>query len=125
MPDHNNPQGYVGASYNWIPIYAKLSLLEKKILYFDMSVSPGIGATFLQSDVFSTSVTQPAAVNQTPVTLSVDVAQQFFLSEHFALRLDLRNHLYQETVYKSNSGDVARTKTTYYGTFLLGVTFFQ
>ncbi|MBK9293028.1 MAG: outer membrane beta-barrel domain-containing protein [Oligoflexia bacterium] len=126
-PDHNTQKMYIGAAYNWIPIYAKLSFLEKKILYFDMSVSPGIGVTTLSSSHYttSTSFTPPAAKTQTQVTLSLDVAQQVFLSEHWAIRLDLRNHFYQEKIYGSVSGSELNTKFTYSGTVMLGVTFFK
>jgi outer membrane beta-barrel protein len=126
QPDFNFPLGYVGVNYNWIPIYAKLSLLEKKILYFDMSVSPGIGVTFMEANAFATPpATNPPVTKQSPITLAVDIAQQVFLDEHWALRIDLRNHLYQEKIYLSNTGAESRSKITYYGTIMFGVTFFQ
>jgi outer membrane beta-barrel protein len=125
-PDMNFPRGYVGASYNWVPIYAKLSLLEHKILYFDMGISPGLGVTMLESTSnVSPSGTKPATKTQYAPTLSIDLYQQVFLSEHWALRIDYRNHIFPEKVYNANTGDERRSKTTYSATFLLGVTFFQ
>jgi outer membrane beta-barrel protein len=126
-PDHNLPQGYIGVAYNWIPIYAKLSFLEQKILYFDMSVSPGIGMTTLTSSTYqtSTSITPPAAQTQNDITFALDLAQQVFLSEHWAIRLDIRNHMYQERLYGSVSGSALANKWTYTSTMMLGVTFFQ
>ena len=125
--DHNMPQGYLGVSYNWIPIYAKMSLLEKKILYFDFSVSPGIGTTFLQSAEFATNVAPAAsATSQAPLTFALDIAEQVFLNEHSAIRLDVRNHFYSEQIYSSSPpGGVARSKSTFYGSIMLGLTFFQ
>jgi outer membrane beta-barrel protein len=125
QPDFNVPTGYIGADYNWVPIYAKLSLLEKKILYFDMSLNPGLGVTMMKSNVFSTTVTQPSPVSQGAPTLALDVAQQVFFDEHWALRLDLRNHLYNEQVYRSDTGAALRQKFTYYGAIMLGLTYFQ
>jgi outer membrane beta-barrel protein len=125
--DHNMPDGYLGVSFNWIPIYAKMSLLEKKILYFDFSMSPGIGATYLHSAEFATNVS-PAASNvaQAPLTFALDFAEQVFLNEHFAIRLDVRNHFYNEQIYASSPpGGAIRTKSTFYGTIMLGLTLFQ
>jgi outer membrane beta-barrel protein len=121
IPDHNLAQYYIGASYNWIPIYAKLSLLEKKILYFDMSVSPGLGITQLRSS----SYTSATARDQSDITFSLDLAQQVFLTEHWAIRVDLKNHFYQEQIYGALSGSQLNTKMTYTGEVMLGVTFFQ
>lgn len=128
----NSPQGYIGANYNWVPIYAKLSLLEKKILYFDMSVNPGIGVTLLQSNSFQTTINNPVTVNQAPITFALDIAQQVFLTSHWAIKLDIDNHFYNETTYWAASGtgsSVAGTpqssKLTYSAVFMLGLTFFQ
>jgi outer membrane beta-barrel protein len=125
--DHNMPQGFLGASFNWIPIYAKMSVLEKKILYFDFSVSPGLGVTLMKSSEFSVNGVSNAVTNQAPLTFALDIAEQVFLSEHFAIRLDVRNHFYSETIYPSSpvSTSGSRSKSTYYGTILLGVTLFQ
>ncbi len=128
--NYNSPQGYIGASYNWVPIYAKLSLLEKKILYFDMSVNPGLGLTLLQSNSFGTTVNQPNSISQSAVTASIDISQQVFLSSHWAIKLDIDNHIYPETIYYAGGGQqpansVAQNKITYSAIFMLGVTFFQ
>ncbi|MDZ4677550.1 MAG: outer membrane beta-barrel domain-containing protein [Oligoflexia bacterium] len=125
QPDYNIHSGFIGVSYNWIPVYAKLSLLEKKIFYFDMSLSPGLGVSFMNSNTFATTVSNSAARAQTPITLSLDFAQQVFISEHFALRLDLRNHFYQEKIYKADLQTEVQSKSTYYGSIMLGVTIFQ
>lgn len=124
MPDHNLPMYFVGANYNWVPIYAKMSFLEKKILYFDMFISPGIGVTGLKSRNFSTTVSNPPEVKQMAPTLALDVGQQVFFGENLALRLDLRNHMYQEKIYQASSGTELRTKFTYDAIFMLGVSFF-
>jgi outer membrane beta-barrel protein len=129
--DYNYTQGFIGVNYNWIPIYAKLSLLEKKILYFDMSINPGLGVTFLQSNSFGTPTFPANAVSQAPITGALDIAQQVFLTSHWAIKLDLDSHFYSETTYKSGTGSGGTagqnlgSKFTYEGIFMLGVTFFQ
>jgi outer membrane beta-barrel protein len=75
VPDRNIQQSYFGAYYSWIPIYAKLSLLEKKIMYFDMGVSPGLGITNITAATYTTStaIAAPSAVSQSVVTASVPI----------------------------------------------------
>lgn len=121
-PDHNIAKGYLGFNYQWIPIYAKMSLLEKKIIYFDMGISPGLGATWMRSAAYGT--TPPPTKDQYALTLAVDVFQQFFLAEKFAVRLDLKNHLYPETIYGGVSGTQLSTKMTYNCSVLFGFTYF-
>ncbi len=127
-PDRNLQQGYVGAFYTWVPIYAKLSLLEKKIMYFDMGISPGIGATMLNSATFGATQNAyqpPSAVNQTALTGSLDIYQQLFITEHWAVKLQLVNHFYSENLYGAVSGQNKSSQFTYSGSVLLGVSFFQ
>src|SRR5690606_18396595 len=42
-PDFSRDDSYIGIGFNWVPIYAKVSLLGKKILYFDLQITPHIG----------------------------------------------------------------------------------
>ncbi len=127
VPDRNIQQGYVGLNYVWVPIYAKLSLLEKKILYFDMGVEPGLGVTMLKSATYTTttSFTPPNSTSQSAITLALDIYQQIFLSEHFALRADFKNHFYQEQIYGATSGNSLSSKTNYSASVMLGLTIFQ
>ncbi len=128
--NYNSPQGYIGVNYNWVPIYAKFSLLEKKILYFDMSINPGFGATLLSSNSFGTTVNQVNSLSQTAITGAIDISQQVFLSSHWAIKLDIDSHIYPETIYSAGGGLVpanstVQNKITYSATFMLGLTFFQ
>jgi outer membrane beta-barrel protein len=90
IPDHNKPKQFYGASFNWVPIYGKMSLLERKVMYFDMSFSPGMGMTTYDQQISSGNKTQQA------LTYTFDITQHFFVSQHFALRLDYMNRWYTE-----------------------------
>ena len=92
MPNHNKPQSYYGVSFNWIPIYAKMSLLNSNIIYFDMAISPGIGITNSQQQVQNSYPTVSAP------TFSLDISQHFFLSKWFALRFDFQNRWFNEEI---------------------------
>ncbi len=119
VPDFGRTRTYYGFAYNWIPIYAKLSLLEQKIIYFDMSISPGIGMT----EYDQIYVTQ-AGDKKTAVTFSLDVAQHFFLSQHLAFRLDFINHLFNEEIKNArNPSEVKRTRLNHTIIIQGGLTF--
>ena len=91
-PNHNVTRAYYGATFNWVPIYAKMSLLGSRIIYFDMAFSPGIGMTSYEQQVQGSNPTATAP------TLSFDVSQHFFLSNNFAIRVDYQNRWYNEDV---------------------------
>ena len=62
--------------------------------------------------------------SQSAPTVAIDIGQQFFLGESWALRADLRNHWYSEAVYQANSGDKERDKITYSGAAMISITYF-
>lgn len=118
FPNHGKLQGYMGVNFNWIPIYAKMSLLEKKILYFDLAISPGVGMTEYKQ--------QRANGNGDVLqsfTYSLDVSQHVYISRNFAFRLDMKNRFWTEKVVDYNSG-VSRSETGRHAiSVLLGITY--
>lgn len=105
----NLPNYFAGAGFVWMPIYAKLSLFEKKIIYFDMAFTPVIGVT-------SVSQQQLAGVTTAGpyFTYGIDVSQHFYLDEHFAIRADFKTRWYNQTVkpYSGASADINNTQTS-------------
>ncbi len=93
QPDRTRHKSFTGVFYNWIPVYAKVSLLSRKILYFDLSISPGIGMTEYEQFVLDTG-------NKTASTMSycLDISQHFFLSKNIALRFDFKNRWQKEEI---------------------------
>src|SRR5690606_295183 len=105
-PDYNEPVDYIGANFNWIPIYGKMSIQDKKIIYFDLAISPGIGMTKYKQ---KTSTTAPAqGGEETAFVLALDISQHFFFTEKFAVRIDMKNRRYSEEILKYSTGEVAR-----------------
>jgi outer membrane beta-barrel protein len=119
VPDFGRSKSYFGMSYNWIPIYAKLSLLEQQIIYFDMSISPGLGLT-QYDQIF---VGQDPGKKTAP-TLALDIAQHFYLNQNWALRFDFINHLFNEEVRGARDSSVVK-KTKLNHTIIIqgGITF--
>ncbi len=120
-PDHGKIKSYYGGSFNWVPFYAKMSVQNLKIIYFDMAISPGFGVTTYEQQVDTGNFTKTAP------TLSLDVTQSFFLSRHFAFRFDYKNRWFQEKVlgYSNVSrGREIRTETNQTSILLFGATVF-
>lgn len=98
-PDHNVIQKSFGVSFNWVPLYAKMSFLEKRILYYDMYISPGLQmVTYDQryGDEDGGDFTK----SKSQLGISLDVSQVVFLNRHFAFRLDFKNRWYKNEVLK-------------------------
>ncbi len=136
-PNYNHIDGYYGLSFIWVPFYAKMSFLGKKILYFDMSFSPNIGmASYSQ-------ITQGALIagggnnyeadiktSESSFAFGLDVTQQIFFTNHFAARIDLKNKWYKrKTVgYRTSGsivkGDIIDDKLVNDSLLQIGLTFF-
>lgn len=124
QPDFGRMTSYYGAGFNWVPFYAKMSVLGKKILYFDMAFTPSVGMMGYDQ------IIEGGKIGKSAFAYGIDVTQYFFLTNNFSIRIDLRNRWFQEDVAKYyTSGGVTRgttfrTKTTNNTQFLLGVNFF-
>jgi len=84
-PDNNKFAGTQVLSATFVPFYAKMSFLDKKIIYFDMGFSLGLGTT----DYIIKK--QEGDENKNAMTYQFGVTQQIFFTNHFALRVDLMN----------------------------------
>jgi outer membrane beta-barrel protein len=98
-PNYNKLKSYQSASVTWVPFYAKMSFLDRKILYFDMQLSVGVGKrgyqSFLKSGQQSTQYSDG---------FHLDVTQNIFFSRHFAFRVDLKNQWAEQNLYISDTG---------------------
>jgi len=104
FPNYNFLKGYQSASVTWVPFYAKMSFLDRKILYFDMQFSIGLGVktygNFLQAGNQKT---------QSSPGFHFDVTQNIFFTKHLAFRVDLKNQWAdQELVVSSNGNSLGR-----------------
>lgn len=125
--NHNKMESFYGLSYHWSPIYAKLSLLDWKILYFDMTFSPVVGMTNVKQ-LIGTSATSPQEESAGPYfTFGIDVAQHFYMSDHFALKVDFKNRFYSEkikTFYATGGSRTESSKSQNITTLGIGLEYF-
>jgi outer membrane beta-barrel protein len=81
-PSYNAPVYAARLEIGWAPIYGKLSLLAEKVLHFDTYVAVGAG------------VIGPSETDAT-VGFSIAIGQHYFLSEWLAVRLDIRDQIFE------------------------------
>jgi outer membrane beta-barrel protein len=122
-PNHNKMKGFYGVAFNWVPFYAKMSVLNSSIVYFDMSFSPGVGLVQYDQQLFEGNVSKTAPA------LTFDITQHYFLSKWMAIRFDFKNRFYNHdiTEYRTPGGAGIRTTTTelnYTSLMMLGATFY-
>lgn len=84
-PDHNVSKSSLFLSGNFVPFYAKMSMMDRAIIYFDMGASLGLG-------MVDYNITQlEGDISKSAPGLKLGIYQQIFFSEHFAIRVDLIN----------------------------------
>ncbi len=124
-PDFGRVTGYYGVGFNWVPFYAKMSFLGKRIIYFDMSITPTLGMT-----TYEQQRRTMGASDKSGLTYGVDVTQWFFIHNNFAFRIDVKNRWFQEAVVKFDTdgsaaeGTILRDKSSDNTLFMFGGTFF-
>ncbi len=84
-PDFNRPRGTTDVGLTFVPVYAKVSLLEKKIMYLDLAFTLCFGKTDYQI------ATENGGINKSTNNYGITVTQNWFLTNNFAFRFDLRN----------------------------------
>lgn len=120
-PDFGRVQNYYGVGYNFVPIYAKMSLLGRKIIYFDMAITPGIGMTTYEKQ---SDCTPKCSEEETVFSYSLDITQYFFFSRRWAVRFDWRSRWFTEEVIGYTNGQKVRDKTNNTTNLLMGLSFF-
>ena len=124
-PDYNRLKSSYLVGFNWVPIYAKMSLLSSKIIYFDFAITPMVGTVTYQQQLLNVP-----GIDKSSFAYGLDISQYFFFARHFAVRTSVRNLWYKQDVLKStgaSKGQPAPGRTGEEATsfqFLLGLTFF-
>lgn len=110
-PDTNKPDYFIGGQLKLSPVYGKISLIGKLIIYFDLHAFVGAGQFKTETGTFFTPF--------------FGLGQQFYLNDWSSLRLDYRMMFYSEDVIIRSTGlprGTSRSLTT--EAITLGVTFF-
>ncbi len=118
--NHNKMKGFYGVNFNWVPFYAKASVMNQSITYFDMSFSPGIGMVEYEQQLDDGNKLKSAPA------LTLDITQHFFVSKHVAIRVDYKNRWFNEEVlaYRLTSRTGATTNLNRTDLLMLGLTLY-
>src|SRR6185312_4851863 len=93
-PNYNRFQSYTSVNVLFVPFYAKMSFMDKKIVYFDIQFAAGVGQMSYQVQTttgLAAGSLQDASQNNNAFGYNFDVTQQLFFSQHLAFRLDIKN----------------------------------
>jgi outer membrane beta-barrel protein len=112
--NNNPPKNYIGAEGTASLIYGKLSLLGKKILYYDMHALAGAGVTATDSGNY--------------LTPHAGLGQQVFISQSLSLRVDYRAQFYRETIIEkvitARLGEVVGERNNWNHSFQIGISYY-
>lgn len=125
-PSYAHPTAQYGVTWNWMPIYGKVSVFDKAIIYFDMGLHLGIGIAEYERVLQQTPL--PNLTSRTEKDSSLmfiaDISQQYFLSDRWALRLDIKNRFYKRDLKKFNNASETKSDTEHSVIGELGVIFY-
>lgn len=112
----NIPNHFYGGVIDYVPIYGKLSLVGKAIIYFDTRISLGLGKTQTET-----------GNNVTPL---FGVGEQIYLNRYSSLRIDYRlfeygEDLAEKTTTAPNYGQIVSHRTSWNSNFIVGLTIFS
>lgn len=130
IPDHNKYDGAMSLIAYYVPIYAKMSLLDQKIIHFDMAIGVGLGQTsYIQNRCASALACTNNAnfemvqEKKSSVHFVFNVMQQFFLTRHWSLRFDVINRWTNEPRLQFTSGNERDHKNINDTALQFGVTY--
>lgn len=118
-PDNNKFRSSTMINGMYVPFYAKMSLLDKTIVYFDMGLSAGLGTTNYLI------VRENGDQEQTATSYQLSVFQQIFFTEGWAVRFDITNRWTTEErkTYRLNSPSKLGDKTINDTSILFSITY--
>ena len=85
IPNYNVLKSNIFIGGNFVPFYAKMSMMDKSIIYFDMGINLGLGT--INYDIAQLE----GPISKSALGLKFAVFQQIFFTENFALRAELIN----------------------------------
>lgn len=106
-PDYNLVKGSKTISVVYTPFYAKMALMNKSIMYFDMGFTGGIGLTDYEvQKVNKDGVGNKSLANEmdSGTHIELGLMQQLFINQNIAFRLDIKNSFYQQNTKQYEIG---------------------
>ncbi len=121
-PNYNFFESSTMLSATYVPLYAKMSFVDKYIIYFDMGISLGVGT------VDYILKKEEGDEKKNAMSYQIGINQQIFFSEHFAIRMDFINKFTNEDRMKYSTNAADRNlgpKSVNDTQLLLGITYWH
>jgi outer membrane beta-barrel protein len=126
-PKVNEAKSRTLVSAVWMPIYAKMSLMDQKILHFDMGFTLGVGQFGYEKKFYQG--TYPNGVEQgikgNATGYSLGVTQQFYFNRLAAVRVDFVNTFSNQGQINYKTKADAGSKTVNDTSLMIGLTVFS
>lgn len=126
-PRVNEAKARALVSAVWMPIYAKMSLMDKKILHFDMGFTVGVGQFAYERKYYQGSVPngQERSEKDSTTGYSLGVTQQFYFNRMAAIRVDFVNTFSNQKQILYDTRASAGNKNINDTSLTVGLTIFQ
>ncbi len=97
-PNYNLFKRYTSVNMLFVPFYAKMSMLDRAIVYFDIQFAFGLGTMEYESAI--------EGGNRAASSLgyNFDFTQQLYFSRNWAFRMDLKNKWSRQNLYRYRIG---------------------
>jgi outer membrane beta-barrel protein len=98
-PDYNLIKSSKTLSLVYTPFYAKMALMNKSIMYFDMGFTAGLGLSEYEiQKVNKDGLGNKIKTNELSSSMHMELGlmQQLFINQNIALRLDIKNTFYKQ-----------------------------
>ena len=96
-PNYNRFNQYQSVNALFVPFYAKMSMLDRAIVYFDIQFALGLGTMNYDSVI---DPSQGGDRSTSAFAYNFDFTQQLYFSKHWAFRLDLKNKWSRQNVFR-------------------------
>lgn len=114
IPDHNIFKSSLFLTGSFVPFYAKMSMMDRSIIYFDMGVSFGVGTLDYEIAQYE------GPLKKSAFAYKLGIFQQIFFTENFAIRADLVNTWSTQDKFKYYAPGTSVGGTTVTGSRSLG-----
>jgi outer membrane beta-barrel protein len=97
IPAIRDVNSFVGASVMWMPFYGKLNMFNQ-ILYLDWHIEAGVSSMSTEIDLNTNVVGDPRIETGNYVGFHWGTGQKFFITRHWAARLDFMAQYYKAPI---------------------------
>ncbi len=110
LPSWTIPKKSIFINGSYVPFYAKMSFLDRHILYFDMALTFGLGQHTYES------VVDLGNKSGTALAYNIGIQQQIFFSRNWAFRFDFKLQMSSQELQKYHIASNASESTRADGT---------